>query len=168
MPEHDLRILICYDGSEHAKHAITSAAQLFPGATTTVLNITESLTYVLQRYPAPESYAVGIPFDTIDEHAAEMSNAVANDGAALATEVGLRVEAQARVSDVCAWQAALDFADEIKADVVITGERGLSGVRGLVRGSFSHHILQHSSRPVLIIPDPALSHSRRHAVSDTE
>ena len=39
-----------------------------------------------------------------------------------------------------------------EAPALIVGTRGLSGVRSAVLGSVSHHVTQHVTAPVLIVP----------------
>lgn len=62
---------------------------------------------------------------------------------------GLDVE-HVEVCDLPA-RALLDAARE--ADVVVVGARGLGGIRGLVLGSVSNEVVQHSPCPVLVVPD---------------
>src|ERR1035441_905235 len=149
MADTGVRVLICYDGSEHARHAIEGAGKLFPGASATVLYVTESLAHMLQRYPSPDSFVGDIPFESVDATNAEVGSSVADEGAALATKAGMTAVARCVTSDDSAWNAALVAADEIDAHVIVAGDRGRSGVRELVRGGFSRHLLQHSNRPVL-------------------
>jgi nucleotide-binding universal stress UspA family protein len=46
----------------------------------------------------------------------------------------------------------LEVADEVEADVVVVGSRGLGGYPELLLGSTSTQIAQHSTRPVVIVP----------------
>lgn len=48
----------------------------------------------------------------------------------------------------------LEVADEVEADVVVVGSRGLGGYPELLLGSTSTQIAQHSVRPVVIVPTP--------------
>jgi nucleotide-binding universal stress UspA family protein len=163
MADTEVHVLICYDGSEHAKHAIDGASRLFPGAPATVLYVTESLAHMLQRYPSPDSFVGDIPFETVDANNAEVGSSIADEGAALAIKAGMKAKGRCVTSDGSAWNAALIAADELDAAVIVAGDRGRSGVRELVRGGFSRHLLQHSNRPVLALPDPELAHARRKA-----
>ena len=131
MADTGVRVLICYDGSEHAKHAIEGAGKLFPGASAIVVYVTESLTHMLQRYPSPDSFVGDIPFESIDATNAEVGSSIADEGAALATKAGMRAECRCVTSDDSAWNAALVVADEVDADVIVAGDRGRSGVREL-------------------------------------
>jgi nucleotide-binding universal stress UspA family protein len=46
----------------------------------------------------------------------------------------------------------LDVADEINADVVAVGSRGVGGFPQQLLGSTSAQLTQHSRRPVLVVP----------------
>lgn len=48
--------------------------------------------------------------------------------------------------------ALMATADEQHADLVVVGPRGTGGFPGLQLGSTSHQLLQHSHRPVAIVP----------------
>jgi nucleotide-binding universal stress UspA family protein len=49
----------------------------------------------------------------------------------------------------------LEVADEVDADLIAVGSRGLGGFPELLLGSTSTQLAQHSRRPVLIVPHPA-------------
>lgn len=48
-------------------------------------------------------------------------------------------------------EVVLDLADEVGADLVVVGSRGLGPVRRLVLGSVSEDIVHHVRRPVLVV-----------------
>jgi Universal stress protein family len=48
------------------------------------------------------------------------------------------------------------IADDLKADLVIVGNRGLGGAAGLVLGSVSERVVHKSSRSVLVVKDEAV------------
>ncbi len=49
-------------------------------------------------------------------------------------------------------RALLGVANHEHADAIIVGRRGRGGLAELVLGSFSHHVVHHSSRPVIVVP----------------
>ena len=53
------------------------------------------------------------------------------------------------------FRTILHVADEQDAGVIVMGSRGLGGVRALFLGSVSHGVVQHSHRPVLVVPPTA-------------
>ena len=44
-----------------------------------------------------------------------------------------------------------DFADEIKADLVVIGSRGLGLVKGVLLGSVSQYVVEHAPCPALVV-----------------
>ncbi|GAA3309179.1 universal stress protein [Nonomuraea dietziae] len=81
------------------------------------------------------------------------AEANAKEGAELALASGLTDVGYRAVADRSSiWQAIVDLADELDASLVITGSRGLAGVRSVLLGSVSNHVLHHARRPTLIVP----------------
>ena len=44
-----------------------------------------------------------------------------------------------------------DFADEIKADLIVIGSRGLGLVKGVLLGSVSQYVVEHAPCPVVVV-----------------
>jgi nucleotide-binding universal stress UspA family protein len=151
----DLRtVLICYDGSDRAQHAIALTATLFPGAHAHVLNVWEPLERIVARYAAIGPYlgeGVGEADAGIEADAAALAAA----GAKLAEDAGLAATPHTASLRTTVWEAVVDLADEVDADAIITGTRSLHGVREALANTLSHALLQHSMRPVLAIPSAA-------------
>ena len=77
---------------------------------------------------------------------------VAEELAAL-EKAGVNVEVDVRrtlVEDT--YRAILQVAEEISADVIIMGSRGLSPLGALMLGSTTYKVLHASERPVLVVP----------------
>lgn len=149
-------ILICFDGSDRAAHAITVSGQLFPGATAKILHIWEPIEHIVARYAVLAPY-LGEDVDNADEGVQEHSTAVAQDGAKLAQAAGLNATAHSETLVATVWEAVIDASKRLGADVIITGTRGLHGVREVLVGTLSHALLQHSELPILAIPSPETS-----------
>jgi nucleotide-binding universal stress UspA family protein len=146
----DANILICYDGSDSAKHAIDAAAEILGPRRAVVLDVGSPLT-------AAESLAVMAPvapsaaFEELNEDDARQRAQV---GADRARRAGFDAESRADLA-APTWQGIIDVADEIDAAVIVLGSRGLNGARELLEGSVSHEVAQHAGRPLLIVPPPA-------------
>ena len=138
-------ILICYDGSEGAKHAIQAAAGLLDGHPAVVLAVGPPLT-------AEESYAaLGTLVPSYQELNEEQALVRAKEGAELAASAGFAAEARAEVA-APTWEGVIHVADEIDAAAIVIGSRGLTGVKEALSGSVSHAVAEHAGRPVLIVP----------------
>ena len=48
--------------------------------------------------------------------------------------------------------AVVEFADQVKADMIIMGTRGLGAIKRMVLGSVSTYVLQNAPCPVSVIP----------------
>lgn len=51
------------------------------------------------------------------------------------------------------WRAILEAADATKADLIVMGSHGRSGLDKLVMGSVTQRVLQHTGLPVLVVRD---------------
>jgi nucleotide-binding universal stress UspA family protein len=65
---------------------------------------------------------------------------------------GVRYRAELR--DGNPVSALVAVADEVDADLIVVGSRGLGGFPELLLGSTSTQLAQHSGRPVVIVPQP--------------
>jgi len=146
-------LLLAYDGSEDAAHAIRVAAKVLPGAEAIVVNVWEPLgtSASAPDIPGLRGLLLG-GLEELDREGEELSAGVAAKGAELANEAGLRAEGVSRRAQRRAWAAILELADERDVPVIVVGRRGLSGPERWLLGSVSSAILQRSERPVLVVP----------------
>jgi nucleotide-binding universal stress UspA family protein len=147
-------ILICYDGSDRAAHAIAVTASLFPGAQAHLLNVWEPMERIVARYSALGPY-LGEGIGEADTGIEAEATALASAGAKLATDGGLVAVAHTVPMRTAVWEAVCNAAEELDVDVIVTGTRSLHGVREALANTLSHALLQHSRRSVLAIPSPA-------------
>jgi nucleotide-binding universal stress UspA family protein len=145
----DAPILICYDGSDGAHHAIDVAAALLGGRRAIVLDVGPPLT-VAESYAALGPLVPGEVFE--EENIGDAAQR-ARVGAERAKRAGFDAEARAEVA-APTWEGVVDVADEIDAAVIVMGSRGLTGAREVFEGSLSHDVAEHARRPVLIVPPP--------------
>jgi nucleotide-binding universal stress UspA family protein len=155
-------ILISYDGSADAQAAIDHAARLLPGTETTVLTVWEPFIDLLTR---SGSVAAGVGGygdpSAIDDASRQAAIATATAGAERATAAGLVAQPRAEARHTGIGPAIIGVADEIDADVIVMGTRGLSGVRSFLVGSVSGDVVQHADRAVMIVPSEALAEDRQ-------
>ncbi|MDE3134086.1 MAG: universal stress protein [Acidobacteriota bacterium] len=151
-------ILIAYDGSDDAKAAIEHAARLFPGERVAVLTVWQRFIDTLARVGGGISMV--IDYDEIDADNEQAAGARAQEGAGLAKEAGLDAEARTAVVETSVADAILTEAAAVEASAVVCGSRGYTGVKSLLLGSVSHHVLQHADLPVVVVPSPAVARAR--------
>jgi nucleotide-binding universal stress UspA family protein len=143
-------ILIAYDGSDNAAHAIAVAGEIFPGARAEILHAWEPMSSAAARSAV---YAIGYddsPAMLEREQAA--ADAVVARGVEVAQVNGLEATGHSRSGSGPIWQTIVDAVTESSPRVVIMGTRGLTGIRSALSGSVSHHVTCHSPRPVLTVP----------------
>ncbi|WP_433435943.1 universal stress protein [Nonomuraea sp. CA-141351] len=144
-----MTILVAYDGSADSRAAIEFAAKHLAAEATLVVTVWEPLLVQLKKYPLA---AAAIDAGTEDE-AHALADQHAKEGAELAVASGLTdVTYRAVADNESIWKTIVDVADEVDASLIVTGSRGLAGVRSVLLGSVSNHVLHHAHRPTLIVP----------------
>ena len=143
------RILVPTDGSTLSKKAMRSAVELAAslGAEVAALN-------VVPRYP--QSYFEGgIPVATsevarVEKQWAERGQAIADEVGKAAEKAGVKAKAVTVKSDLVA-EAILAAARKNKCDLVVMASHGRKGLKRLLLGSETQHVLTHGNIPVLVL-----------------
>jgi nucleotide-binding universal stress UspA family protein len=152
-PPADGPLLLCYDGSDDAKHAIECAGRLLGGRDALVVT-------VWQPAPALGSFAFAgatdsmFDFVEVNRAAADLGGRVAGDGVRIAERAGLHAEPVAVEATGPVWKTIVDIADRTDAAAIVMGSRGLTGLRSMLLGSVSSAIVHHADRPTLVIRQP--------------
>lgn len=123
------RILIAYDGSDHAKKAVQHAIELAKAF--------GSALYVITVAADPSQ----VSLDRAKKTAEEATKTIAS--------AGLKAEAEVR-SGTPATEI-LNYAEEKEVDLIVMGSRGLSAIQRLVLGSVSQAVASRAKMPVLIV-----------------
>ena len=153
MSEDHSTILLCYDGSSQADHAAEIAGRLFPGARAYVLFVWEPVERIIARYSVLAPF-MGEEVGAADADVAAEAKRVAAAGVERAQQAGLDAVAHTAELRSTVWAEVLEVAEELTVDVIVTGTRSLRGLREVIADTLSHHLIQHSPRPVLAIPTP--------------
>ncbi len=143
------RILIATDGSKLSKMAVSSGIQLaeLAGAQIIALN-------VVPRYPL--SYFEGgmavsmMDVGKIEKEWAENGQAIVAAVAASAVAQGVKAKAVTVKSDLVA-EAIINAAKKHKCDLIVMASHGRNGIKRLLMGSETQHVLTHSHIPVLVL-----------------
>src|SRR3954453_17353746 len=143
-------VLLCYEGSEDAKHAIERAGRVLGGRDALVVT-------VWQPTPALGSFGFAgttdstLDFVEVDRAAADLGERVARDGVRIAQQAGLRAKPVAVEATGPVWKTIVEIADRHDAATIVMGSRGLTGLRPMLLGSVPSAIVHHADRPTLII-----------------
>ena len=140
-------IVVGTDGSETANEAVRQAVDLAKavGATVQLVSAYEPVSNQRireEKQQAPDDVQWSInPREDVD--------ATLEDAAAKAEEAGVDVERFARQGDPA--DAILDVAEETNADLIIVGNKGMTGARRFLLGSVPNKVSHHAPCSVLII-----------------
>lgn len=174
MTEH---VLVATDGSDMSRKAVEMAARIAAafGARMTVLHVllhgnraeeasrlaeVEHLVRHVSKSVMPDFGNVPASMQdllgqarSIEETARMVSalgDAIAEQAANRARELGAPdVTVQVMAGDYA--KGILETADEVGADLIVMGSRGLGGLKGLLLGSVSNKVTQHAACSVLTV-----------------
>jgi nucleotide-binding universal stress UspA family protein len=134
------KILLATDGSEDAALATKAAIDLSnqSGAELHVVHVGRSSL----RLSPTEYYAAA------REKIGELAKAVEEAGGDV-TETHLRIDDSQTAGNEAEHITGL--AEELGADLIVIGSRGLSGMKRLVMGSVSESVVRHAHCPVLVM-----------------
>ena len=146
-------VLLCYDQSENAGHAIESAGRLLAPRHALVATIWQP---IADRAGIPlfGEAASMVDFAQLDRTAAEKGDRVARDGVRIARHAGFDAEPLAVKAAGPVWKTILEIADSHDAAAIVMGSRGLTGIRSMLLGSVSSHVVHHAERPTLVVHLP--------------
>jgi nucleotide-binding universal stress UspA family protein len=142
------RIVVGTDGSDTASRAVREAVELarVSGASLDVVSAYEPAT-APQLSPAER---VEVPGDVQYEVAGRQEvNLVLDRAAGEAERVGVSVSTHAREGD--AADALLDVAEETKADLLVVGNKGMTGAKRFLLGSVPNKVSHHAPCSVFIV-----------------
>ncbi len=139
-------ILVGTDGSDTAKTAVRYAIDVAReyGARLLIVSAYEPVASLRPRDERPDA-----PADWLLSPREDVL-AMLNDAVGEATVVGVdEVETFARVGD--AADAILDVAEEQRCDLIVVGNKGMTGAKRFLLGSVPNRISHHAPCSVLIV-----------------
>lgn len=143
------RILVATDGSPLSDKAVSHAIDLakLSGASVVALK-------VIPRYP--RSYLEGgatvdmSEIKRIEAQWAEQAQTVLNKIKADGKVMGVSVKTSIAKSDLIA-ESIIAAADKQNVDLIVMASHGRKGIKRLLLGSETQHVLTHSQVPVLVL-----------------
>jgi nucleotide-binding universal stress UspA family protein len=146
--------LICFDGSADAAAAIVTAGEMLAPRAGVVLTVWEPVASWALSDPAtiltsPLSRLASKQLD-LDEISQGVSRELMQRGVELASKAGF--EAKGRLEEGKPARKIREVADELGAQPIVLGARGLGRVESMLLGSVSIAVMFHAQRPVLVVP----------------
>ncbi len=141
------RIVVGTDGSETAGEAVRQAVDLakLVGATLSIVSAyapvpERKVKDQLREAPPDVQYEIGPREDV---------NLVLDAAAAAARKEGIEVQTHPVEGDPA--EAILNVAEETKADLIVVGNKGMTGARRFLLGSVPNNISHHAPCSVIIV-----------------
>jgi nucleotide-binding universal stress UspA family protein len=146
-------ILLAYDGSESAKHAIRRAHEVLGHLPATVLHVwNPPVEFVTPDPFGGVSMPAGVPIGELEKLALHRAESTLAEGVAVARETGFTADGRLEEAERGTWRKVLHVADDIDAEVIVVGSRGLSTAQSALIGSISNALLHHAKRMLLVVP----------------
>jgi nucleotide-binding universal stress UspA family protein len=156
-------VLLCFDGSDDARAAVATAAALLAPRSAIVLTVWEP---VQSWEPYDPATVLSAPLSRLASNAMQLDDIMRDlarerleRGIELAGEVGFTAEG--RLEKGKPWRTICELADELGAEPIVLGARGLGRVESALLGSVSSAVIAHTKRSVFLVPhkDGGRSHS---------
>lgn len=152
-------VVIAFDGSPGAEHAVREAGALLRGRRALVLAVwTAGIGWDAVDLPAS---SMGLPPAALDVNAAldvdhamlERAQRVARHGAVVAEEAGFEAEPLVTADDPgrSVAQTIVTVARERDAQAIVVGAHGHSRVGEVLLGSTSRDLVRHADCPVVVV-----------------
>lgn len=111
----------------------------------------DSVLHIVTAFPDPALIRERITSGatTVSVNLSEVADSVLARAAERAQEQGVKAETYASESDPA--EAILEVANQVNADLIVVGNRGLSGIRRFLLGSVSTKVSAHAPCSVLIV-----------------
>jgi nucleotide-binding universal stress UspA family protein len=140
-------IVVGTDGSETASEAVRQAVELAK-ATGAKVELVSAYEPVSNQRLREESQQVPDDMQWM-VNPREDVDATLESATAVADEAGVETQTFARQGDPA--DAILDVAEETKADLIVVGNKGMTGARRFLLGSVPNKVSHHAPCSVLII-----------------
>ena len=143
------RILVATDGSELSKKAVSNAIDLAAAVGAELVAL-----YVVPRYPI--SYFEGGITISVEEMArtekqwSDKGQAVVGAVQLAAQAAGVKTKAVVIQSDMVA-ESIMSAAEMNNCDLIVMASHGRKGIKRVLLGSETQHVLTHSTVPVLVL-----------------
>ncbi|HEV7755832.1 MAG TPA: universal stress protein [Mycobacteriales bacterium] len=148
-------VVIGFDGTPAAERALREAAALFAPRPALVVVVWEAgRAFDLMEVPTLDLPPAGVDVRSafeLDQAMYEQAQRVAQQGAALARELGLDADGLAVADELTVADTLLRVAKEYGGQALVVGSHGHSTLGELLVGSTTREILRHADGPVVVV-----------------
>ena len=140
-------IVVGTDGSATATEAVRHAAGL--------ARVHDAKLHVISAYQGSMRPKVAAEMRELPDelqwmgHATEMAEAVVQEAVEAADPKGVDVETSVREGDPA--EVIISYAEDIGADLIVVGNKGMTGARRFILGSVPNKVAHHAPCSVLIV-----------------
>lgn len=153
-------VLLAYDGSDAARHAIAVSAPLVGGGPALVVHAWLAPSHLILWNPLIKGPGPLVePAAMLDEASADAADRLAREGADHARAAGYDAEPVAVPIEHGTWRSVLRAARDRHARVIVLGSHGRSPL-DVALGTVAGRITAHADRPVLMVPRERTAHDR--------
>ena len=146
-------VVLCFDGSGPARHAIEHSAALLAPAPAVVVHAWLPLSRILLWSPVfPSPGPLAAPAAEIDDACRDAGQRILAEGVEVARRAGYHPAALLVETHHRAWRTILALADEHHARAIVLGSHGVSPITSTLLGSVAAGVVHHATRPVLVVP----------------
>ena len=141
------KIIVPLDGSDFSFRAAQYAINLarLTGGEILCIHAIADLPYI--EYMAPAGLTVPRYIQEAKKQTDEWFSQVKSSAA----KEGVKITAETIFSPPSVAESIINYASEQKADLIVIGTRGRSGLKRLVLGSVASAVVTHASCPVLVV-----------------
>jgi nucleotide-binding universal stress UspA family protein len=142
------RLLVAFDGSTPSQHALDEAIELARASdgSVTVMTVAPELS---RLWAAGLGYGDPLDLDGLGDQVERQHRGMLDR---VVSTLPVDVPVFSILRRGAAAPALIEEADTRDHDLIVMGSRGHGELRALLLGSVSHHVLQASRIPVLVIP----------------
>ena len=140
------KILIATDGSEHAQRALHYAKE-------SALKWNSEL-IIVTVVPPISSLLVPTPGFNIEKYMSELENAYHNvliKAEEYLNKNSPEIKTYIRLGKGRPANIIIKIAEKENVDLIVMGSRGYGSITGWILGSTSRHVVEHCTKPILII-----------------
>jgi len=139
------RIVVGYDGSEYSKNALKKAIELAKctEGEIHIVGVIKPIEFGVIDYITPEE------IEEYEKEEETKEEKFLKEAMNIVKESGL--QASYKILEGDPSEQIMTYADEVKADLIVVGHRGLGGFKRLLLGSTSSEVVKYSNQSVLVV-----------------